>query len=450
MPPSSKITKTDRKRYDAASESFHNAYASSSNWGNERWHESLYPALVKPPRYAALVNQYISRAELESLFLGADVELDHLERVGLPPIPGHATHKVSFLQVFARPQPPQLRANDTSAPEASATSLPLPQPKAVPIASSIDRLNTHYNLGAASLLAVHALAIQPGDTVLDLCAAPGGKSIALAQSIWPHLHASPPSLLQPGNPNRDSQSQAKETEQRGRLHCNEFDATRCTRLNANLHAYLPSRLFTEKKIQVSRFDGTTRFESLPVAPNAYDRVLVDAPCSSERHVIHAHHRAVASGKMAEEMMGWRPGQWRGLVKTQVALLRTALEAAKVGGRVVYATCSLERGENDGVVERVVEALRKEKWKGRDARTGRWEVRFETGRRSLDREREDGLTEETEFGRIALPDHERGFGWGPIYYCVMTKINSAPPPISDGEKGSEDVERSLGKGSGPET
>ncbi|KAK3079611.1 hypothetical protein LTS18_004415, partial [Coniosporium uncinatum] len=280
MPPSSKITKTDRKRYDAAVESFHNAYASSSNWGNERWQKSLYPALLKPPRYAALINQYVPRAEIERLFLDADIELKDLESVEPSPNPSRGTQKVSHLQILERPRPPQRQSNATSALEAPATSSLLPQPKPVPVTPSSDHLYTHYNLDAASLLAVHALAVRPGDTVLDLCAAPGGKSIALAQSLWPHLHASSPSLpsINP-DPASDSRLRESDGENGGHLHCNEFDAARYARLKANLRAYLPLRLFAEKSVQVSNFDGTAKFESLSVAPDSYDRVLVDAPCS---------------------------------------------------------------------------------------------------------------------------------------------------------------------------
>ena len=75
----------------------------------------------------------------------------------------------------------------------------------------------------------------------------------------------------------------------------------------------------------------------------YDRILVDAPCSSERHVMHS----------GEEMMTWAPSRSRKMAERQVRLLLAAVRALRPGGRVVYSTCSLSPTENDDVVEAVL-------------------------------------------------------------------------------------------------
>ena len=58
-----------------------------------------------------------------------------------------------------------------------------------------------------------------------------------------------------------------------------------------------------------RLDGTetNAVQNLPLGPGGYDKILLDAPCSSERHVIHAHAKAKQGGRVADEMVSWRSG-----------------------------------------------------------------------------------------------------------------------------------------------
>ena len=281
MPPP---TKSDLKRSSAASAAFHSHYASLYG---ERWH-TLHEALLAPTRHAALINSFAEeQPEGEKLDLGCVVQQSLT-----PP----KKSKAGYL--------------------------------------------THYNLDAASLLAPRALDPQPGDVILDMCAAPGGKTIALAQ------HAT--------------------------VHANEFDHARNKRLAANLQAYLPPNRY-----KVLKVDGTK------AVFQQYDKVLVDAPCSGERHVIH-------------KKTDWKLSKT--LPKTQLALLLNALNAVKPGGRVVYATCSLSELENDGVIEKCLEKSKAEVVEIPD----------------------DDMSERTKYGRIALPDHPSGGGWGPIYFALLQK------------------------------
>lgn len=145
----------------------------------------------------------------------------------------------------------------------------------------------------------HAVAAQPGERVLDLCAGGGGKSRLLAQSG-------------------------------ATLIASDVDEGR-------LRGSLPPG------VQGLVADGT----KLPLRPGSFDRVLVDAPCSGTGTLRRAPDLALRL----------QPGDIPPLVALQTALLEQALLLVKAGGRVVYATCSLLHDENEGVVDAVVAAGR---------------------------------------------------------------------------------------------
>ncbi|KAJ3265506.1 NOL1/NOP2/Sun domain member 3, partial [Blyttiomyces sp. JEL0837] len=222
--------------------------------------------------------------------------------------------------------------------------------------------------------------------VLDMCSAPGGKSICILQR-----------LCLPGDPTVQSTKT-------GRLHCNEMSQDRRTRLRKVLKEYLPTQVFETSMetsaLQITGQDATKRdafFES------TYDKVLCDAPCSSERHVLHD----------PDELSQWTPGRTKNSAKRQVLLLMQALRAvkeAKYGGRVVYATCSLSRFENDLVVER---AMAKSKFVVRV-------ITKEVNKNRSENPMEGfGVGESTGLGWIVLPD--TGKRWGPLYFCVLEKV-----------------------------
>ena len=408
-------TKADRKRIDAAVTSFHTYYSSPANWGTERWRDTLYPALCQPTRYAALVNQYVAVDEVEQLLSGNQATTGKLAKVRLPRqnVLQPVADQDSNLTIFEH----TLLTGDSSAadPGPPATCLfppPIPKPS---LSDPSQSLLSHWNLDAASALCAHFLDVHPSDRVLDLCAAPGGKSIALAQSLF-----SPSKLA-------SSAAQAKSSPPATScLHSNEIDAPRNRRLKNNLRSYLPTHLFASLHIKTFAVDGTdAKAASLfPYGQGGYDRVLLDAPCSSERHIIHAQSRAAMSGNTADEMARWRPGSSKNMAKTQLALLITAIKAVKAGGRVVYSTCSISTEENDGVIEKMLLHVQKDNSKGHYT----WHVMVELGREgvgrdSVDQVRLDELSEETKYGRIVVPDHPGGDRWGPLFFSVLTKTAS---------------------------
>ena len=223
-----------------------------------------------------------------------------------------------------------------------------------------DRLTMPYYMDKASILAVEILPISENYSVLDMCAAPGGKSLVLALKL----------------------------NGTGRLVSNDRSAARRNRLINVLDSCLPQNM--RSVVKVTGHDSTTW--SLH-EKNAYDSILLDAPCSSERHVLNDD----------KALSQWSPNRPKMLSKQQFAMLCAALDAAKDGGYILYSTCSICNMENQDVVERL---FRK--------RTGMFEeIDMLTIRPEL-----ESLSEPLEHGRIVLPDSQNGAG--PLYFCLLRK------------------------------
>ncbi len=154
-----------------------------------------------------------------------------------------------------------------------------------------------YVQDPSTLLAVEQLAPQPGETILDLCAAPGGKTTFIAQLM--------------GN--------------RGRIVAHDLQPGRLKLLEENCQ-----RL------------GITCVQTAeaPETFAQFDRILIDAPCSN-------------TGVLRRRVdLRWRvqPAEIERLRKGQLALLGQAALRLKPGGLLVYSTCSLEPEENEEVVK----------------------------------------------------------------------------------------------------
>jgi 16S rRNA (cytosine1407-C5)-methyltransferase len=230
-----------------------------------------------------------------------------------------------------------------------------------------------YMLDKASVLAALSLRLpvgsdgSAGGEILDACAAPGGKTLVIASRMGP-------------NP---------------RLLANELSAERRRRLGVVLDKHLPPE--TRQQVRVSGFDaaaaGGKRNEW-----GRFDSILLDAPCSSERHVLNDPTALAA----------WTPARPRFLAKRQWALLSAACLLLKPGGSLVYATCALSPEENDEVAGRLLE-----KYGPSPASAGTPEA----GGFQLD---PPDFTEgeATAYGRIILPDLCDGMG--PMYVARFSK------------------------------
>ncbi|KAI1186610.1 S-adenosyl-L-methionine-dependent methyltransferase [Nemania serpens] len=371
------LTKAQKKLAQAAGDSFSRTYA--VQFGEERWQQSLYPVLTAPTHYAALANRF-AVANLDNVF--SQEQAAKIQTITFPGRPDLS-------------DPAALKVYQWDASKTGATFPP-------PQRDLSSGLMTHWNLDAASLLAVSVLDPRPGDKILDLCAAPGGKSVALSQFLRP-----------------DRYDSASATLEGGCLHSNELDAGRNKRLAHNLQSYLPEALFKTGEVKVLRLDGTEPFlvQTLPLGPGGYDKVLLDAPCSSERHVIQAHVKVMRGGRMADEMASWRSGQSKKMAKIQVALLMTALKAVRVGGRVLYATCSLSNDENDSVIDKGIELAQKERKKGSIG----WGFAVRSG--DLAARGLGDWADPTKHGWLVLPDHPSGGKWGPLFFALLEKVEA---------------------------
>ncbi len=148
---------------------------------------------------------------------------------------------------------------------------------------------------AAAALPARLLAVKPGERVLDLCAAPGGKTAQLAAAG-------------------------------AQVTALDRSAERLKTLSANL-----TRLQLEATIAVG---DAAQFKGEP-----FDAILVDAPCS-----------ATGTARRCPDVP-WikKPGDLASLAKVQERILDHALTLLKPGGRLVYCTCSLEPEEGEAQI-----------------------------------------------------------------------------------------------------
>nr|XP_023671594.1 5-methylcytosine rRNA methyltransferase NSUN4 [Paramormyrops kingsleyae] len=177
----------------------------------------------------------------------------------------------------------------------------------------------YYLLDAASILPVLALDVQEGHSVLDLCAAPGGKTLALLQT-----HAIK------------------------KLTVNDLSDSRLKRLRRMLQDYIPREIWSENRVDITSCDGRTWGE---MGRSTFDRVLVDVPCTTDRHSVLEEENNIFKRSRTKER------QRLPLLQTQ--LLVAGMEAARPGGVVVYSTCTLSQLQNECVVEQALRVAQEE-------------------------------------------------------------------------------------------
>ena len=161
----------------------------------------------------------------------------------------------------------------------------------------------------ASQLVAELLAPQPGQRVLDLCAAPGLKTGQLAQILGA-----------------------------GTLVACDLSASRLRTLVKLLPPEVPPRV----RLRLVRLDATRQ---LPFGVR-FDRILLDVPCSGTGTL----------SRNPEIKWRLRASDFTRLADAQGRMLRNALEVLAPGGRLVYSTCSLEPEENEQVVENVLKGI----------------------------------------------------------------------------------------------
>ncbi|KAK6373650.1 uncharacterized protein PV06_10281 [Exophiala oligosperma] len=194
--------------------------------------------------------------------------------------------------------------------------------------------------------------IKPGMTVLDLCAAPGSKSAQLIEML--HAGEEERSRQVAANTaNGLDKPQGEDFSDDGRstglLIANDVDYKR-----AHMLVHQVKRL-SSPNIIVTNHDATIfpsiKIPSLPDSSGKpvhnrylkFDRILADVPCSGDGTV----------RKNMEIWKNWTPSNGLGLHSTQVRILIRALQMLKVGGRVVYSTCSMNPVEDEAVLAEAI-------------------------------------------------------------------------------------------------
>jgi len=158
-----------------------------------------------------------------------------------------------------------------------------------------------YPMSASSLLPVLALDPQKNEYVLDACAAPGGKALLIAE-ILGESHT---------------------------LIANDLSRARRDRMK---------HVFSDYDAKVGVW-GMKAELICKKAPEAFDKILLDAPCSSEAHIYNT----------PAELEKWSINRVIGLKKRQVGLLSGLWHALKPGGTLVYSTCAVTPEEDEWVV-----------------------------------------------------------------------------------------------------
>ncbi len=164
-----------------------------------------------------------------------------------------------------------------------------------------------YIQSLSSMLAPLALDPQPGETVLDLTAAPGGKSLMMAAQM----------------------------ENEGWLSVVEPGKDRFFRLKANLE---------RGGVTIAHHYMTDGRSVGAKCPAMFDRVMLDAPCSTE---------AKFKAWDAKTTAYWSERKIKEMAKLQQRLMESAVRSLKPGGLLLYATCSFAPEENEAIVDKAL-------------------------------------------------------------------------------------------------
>ncbi|XP_055853674.1 5-methylcytosine rRNA methyltransferase NSUN4 [Episyrphus balteatus] len=168
---------------------------------------------------------------------------------------------------------------------------------------------SHYLMDGSSILPPLFLDVQPGEKVLDACAAPGGKSLLMLETLHPEI-----------------------------LVCNDVQESRVNRIRKSMTEYLIdfSDRWEGKRCLLTQRDarGIDEFEM-------YDKILVDVPCTTDRHSLNEIDNNIFRSSRLKERLR--------IPELQANILTNCIRLLKPGGSLVYSTCSLSPIQNDGVV-----------------------------------------------------------------------------------------------------
>ena len=222
-----------------------------------------------------------------------------------------------------------------------------------------ENLKKTYYMDEASIAVGKVLPTLDEGIALDMCAAPGGKTLVLSNLL--------------GNG--------------AVLQANELSGARRNRLITVIEECITDEV--KKRISVTGYDAS---KMCRYALSKYDRILLDSPCSSERHVLH----------LEKALNEWSPSRPRQLSIRQWSLLSSAFLMLKEGGVLVYSTCALLELENDSVIDKLLKKYEN--------------ARVLTDISNLKEFKEQPTA--TRHGFMYSPDVNNGIG--PMYFCLISK------------------------------
>eukprot|EP01068_Selenidium_serpulae_P011373 Selendium_serpulae@DN5647_c0_g1_i3.p1 len=331
--------------------------AHEKEFGKERWQGSLLPALCAPIRHVCVV----PRASLPHAAEGADeVGSFVIENCFVPTA---ASEK--FLE-------------DTSR-------------------------NHHVQyMDGGSVMSALLLGSRKGDKILDMCSAPGNKALIISGQLFEE------SVF---DSNEEKGLEGVEIRKpTSHLCCCEVSRPRFSRLQKMLKEGLTPEIYNSAQVSILCADSRTSTAVDRGAP--YHRVLIDAPCSTDRHLLHEGDAGFAE---------WSSGTPKRHAQLQVELIASAISRLAPGGTLLYATCALSPKENDQVVEKAIKmskgklGLAPAVPEGMAHKLGISVVPLESSAVVEDKSRI--IVESTKNGILILPDR---CGYGPQYIARLTR------------------------------
>ncbi|PIE98061.1 MAG: SAM-dependent methyltransferase [Treponema sp.] len=223
-----------------------------------------------------------------------------------------------------------------------------------------DNLLSPYYMDKASYLVAKQMPELKEGKCLDMCAAPGGKTLVLANTLGHDV----------------------------KILANEISRERRNRLLSVLDEHLKEE--TRSRVEVSGYDASVLPKLAKFRNTEYECILLDAPCSSERHIINSE----------KALKNWTASRVKNLAIRQWALLSAGFLLLKNEGILIYSTCALTPSENDGGIEKLI---KKYKNKVEVIHTEPFEN-----------------AEKTKHGLIFMPDYS---GYGPMYFAKIKKVKT---------------------------
>ncbi|KMQ95570.1 methyltransferase nsun4 [Lasius niger] len=208
----------------------------------------------------------------------------------------------------------------------------------------------YYLLDGASVLPVLALDLQPGDVVLDMCAAPGGKALSILQTLMPRM-----------------------------LVANDISKSRVRRIHNVIDQYVAGIGQWEERLYVTERDARYIDDK-----DTYNKILVDVPCTTDRHVLNSEDNNIFKPQRIRERL-------------QIPELQAAI---------------LTPIQNDGVVGMAL----KKNWEDTNSIMVIKDMSEALKPLScLYQFRDFGL----KHGHIVIPTLDNN--WGPMYFCKIVRI-----------------------------